>query len=1038
MPDNIIFTGEFDGSEISKGIDGMINSFKKAQDQGAISTETLNKMQGAIEGVNTATQELQKTTGKGIAPSLNDGKIAQQTDAIKKNITDMANTVSKKVQEAKDKLSALVTTQNQYKNSLNEITGVIKANEKEYNSLVIQLQKLIDAEKGGSIEAKNLRDQIRALSANTSEFKGQLSTTQASLATTTAQIKIQSVAVKDAEKAGASWTMGLSHVWGGLRKIAYFLPGIGIAGLVSLISGPVIEAFTAWIATMEKSDTKAKLLTDTVHNAGESFQKAVADVSQLRIEIDLAKNGFLDKDDVVKHYNETIGKTAGLVKTLDEAEKSLVKNGQAFVQMQLYKAVATIALESASKKAFEAVEISRKKQEEFENAADRSNLFNITSEADSKRATAQIKSNADERRNAKAKAATDEAAELNQIATDYNKAAATIAQAFGLKFFDTKPPKKEKQRKEVQNIYEQELLKLQSDIAKITEKGFTNEGTITAAIEADFKKRDNAFQKAFKNKQLTAGQLSSLQENLRSLQDLTLKKGLADFATQKAAYLSQINDQLVSLQNEENLKRISNIKDGFERERQTIIAETEKTTSDLGAKRDKTISDLLKNSAKNGLTEKDLQPQINSIKSTYSRLLDDLAVLSATKLQKLSFDTFEKLSEDAKRLLNSGNLGVSQGALINIQGLAAQFQSGKITYEAYQKALTQIVRAEANERFQIERQFLEAEIQVRQAKLASDKTLTDDQITKLRDEITSLQQRLADATKGNVTTGAADTKKDRDEKIQGLVNYANAIGQVVQSVISFWQLANEAEQKSLARSIALQDRRVEAARNIAAKGNAEYLRLEEERQQALLIKQENAARRTLAINAAIQGSQVLVALVSAIAEGAKVGGAIGAILDVAAIVGAIASAYAIAQSLKPQQPSFFVGTEDTGEGGNVDSKGGFNAILHPKERVFNAEHNKQLRGLSNKEVIERVTENYRVKPAPSLNMAAMEQAVNSGTRSEVMKMEGVERELKLNNQLQLKTHRLLKSMGVSVNVDRNGLAVSVLEAADEIVKNKKI
>jgi hypothetical protein len=379
MPDNIIFTGEFDGSEISKGIDGMINSFKKAQDQGAISTETLNKMQGAIEGVNTATQELQKTTGKGIAPSLNDGKIAQQTDAIKKNITDMANTVSKKVQEAKDKLSALVTTQNQYKNSLNEITGVIKANEKEYNSLVIQLQKLIDAEKGGSIEAKNLRDQIRALSANTSEFKGQLSTTQASLATTTAQIKIQSVAVKDAEKAGASWTMGLSHVWGGLRKIAYFLPGIGIAGLVSLISGPVIEAFTAWIATMEKSDTKAKLLTDTVHNAGESFQKAVADVSQLRIEIDLAKNGFLDKDDVVKHYNETIGKTAGLVKTLDEAEKSLVKNGQAFVQMQLYKAVATIALESASKKAFEAVEISRKKQEEFENAADRSNLFNITS-----------------------------------------------------------------------------------------------------------------------------------------------------------------------------------------------------------------------------------------------------------------------------------------------------------------------------------------------------------------------------------------------------------------------------------------------------------------------------------------------------------------------------------------------------------------------------------------------------------------------------------------------------------------------------------
>lgn len=42
---------------------------------------------------------------------------------------------------------------------------------------------------------------------------------------------------------------------------------------------------------------------------------------------------------------------------------------------------------------------------------------------------------------------------------------------------------------------------------------------------------------------------------------------------------------------------------------------------------------------------------------------------------------------------------------------------------------------------------------------------------------------------------------------------------------------------------------------------------------------------------------------------------------------------AVIQSL----PSFFVGTEDTGEGGNLDSNGGFLAKLHRKEKVFNAE-----------------------------------------------------------------------------------------------------
>ena len=51
-------------------------------------------------------------------------------------------------------------------------------------------------------------------------------------------------------------------------------------------------------------------------------------------------------------------------------------------------------------------------------------------------------------------------------------------------------------------------------------------------------------------------------------------------------------------------------------------------------------------------------------------------------------------------------------------------------------------------------------------------------------------------------------------------------------------------------------------------------------------------------------------------------------------------------------PTFKEGAEDTGKGGNVDSDGGFGAILHPHERVLPEEMNKGLldRGLSNPEV----------------------------------------------------------------------------------------
>ena len=54
------------------------------------------------------------------------------------------------------------------------------------------------------------------------------------------------------------------------------------------------------------------------------------------------------------------------MKTLDEAEKALVKNGEAYVNMMLYKAAANLALEEAAKNALEAEKTRQKKLEEFE------------------------------------------------------------------------------------------------------------------------------------------------------------------------------------------------------------------------------------------------------------------------------------------------------------------------------------------------------------------------------------------------------------------------------------------------------------------------------------------------------------------------------------------------------------------------------------------------------------------------------------------------------------------------------------------------
>lgn len=66
---------------------------------------------------------------------------------------------------------------------------------------------------------------------------------------------------------------------------------------------------------------------------------------------------------------------------------------------------------------------------------------------------------------------------------------------------------------------------------------------------------------------------------------------------------------------------------------------------------------------------------------------------------------------------------------------------------------------------------------------------------------------------------------------------------------------------------------------------------------------------------------------------------------------------ALLQTLVNALPGFYDGTEDTGSGGDLDSKKGFLAVLHPHERVLTAEQNKKIIGLSNTELVAKAVDN---------------------------------------------------------------------------------
>lgn len=120
-------------------------------------------------------------------------------------------------------------------------------------------------------------------------------------------------------------------------------------GLLTIFSDKLFASDKA-ASGASKSIADLKTAQDSLNMALASaeYKKAVTDVNELRINIDLAKKGFIDKTDVVNQYNKTLGDSLGKVTSLDAAEKMLVKNGEAYIQMTLLKAAANISLERAA------------------------------------------------------------------------------------------------------------------------------------------------------------------------------------------------------------------------------------------------------------------------------------------------------------------------------------------------------------------------------------------------------------------------------------------------------------------------------------------------------------------------------------------------------------------------------------------------------------------------------------------------------------------------------------------------------------------
>lgn len=178
---------------------------------------------------------------------------------------------------------------------------------------------------------------------------------------------------------------------------------------------------------------------------------------------------------------------------------------------------------------------------------------------------------------------------------------------------------------------------------------------------------------------------------------------------------------------------------------------------------------------------------------------------------------------------------------------------------------------------------------------------------KAEDEAIARRKKIAEDEK-------AENAKRRDDALNAIEDYEKQVA--------------DKKQRQYDREIDSSKRHQDLLKEMAARGNQDAqnnLAMEEAKEIQLQAKKEKAIQKQKQIEA---GLAILKDWSKNLETSDNATKALTKTLTDAAVMSAALKAF-----------SFFEGTEDTGSGGNLDSKGGFLAVLHPKEAVLNKEEN---------------------------------------------------------------------------------------------------
>lgn len=601
--------------------------------------------------------------------------------------------------------------------------------------------------------------------------------------------------------------------------------------------------------------------------------------------------------------------------------------------------------------------------------------------------------------------------------------------------------KTERAKKAIEDDYEKRKAEILSQIAALAETEFQNEVTIRKSYDA---KLNKALIDIEKDKGLTKGERKDLINLTVKLNTGELDKALADYNKKVKDARQKLNDELLSLQDKNIQDQLNLIQDEFDRRAKLIDFNEQK---EIDASKEATQKRLEALDLERLLIgEQVYQDAKAAIVTAGEQNVLNITEKFANDRKTLSADIFKSLLDSYQSAISGADLIFTEDEAKAIKSLSDKFNTGKISYDKYQKELTKIQKAADKDRLQGRLIVEQDELAALDRQLAAE----TDKYSKHYKDLQKQRDDLAGKIASDEITNAAveDPNKKRKDSI---TDYANAIGAVADSVIQFWEKANAAESAALDRSIALQEKRVTAAQRIADRGNAQYLKQEEDRLKELNLKRENAARKQLGIDAALQASQILVGITGAIAKIATPGiGIAETIGAIAIIIGSLATGYGLVKSLQGNQPKLAKGDKYVSRGNNPSGIDTIPAWLNEGEAVMPTHRNKAYHptiaaiydGTVPAEHLNNFVRNFHsIKGVPQPNYDRIknvaEMHIGQDGRMSLLISEQ-NRLIVENNDLQRQTLRAFKTNKVNVNLDQKGFAVTQMEVIEQMEIDKRV